>query len=144
MENIRKITNTEIRLRSLNDIKGATRPNDPRMWYTRNLRCAKCVGACPVCDIGCCLYETSRRLNNDPDTEMYLATQTEKLVMNIDALGAHVKDTGTFSLCSNSGGCGRYVCPECCGICPCEMCRDVQCKVCIMASSLSVNLRYGY
>lgn len=63
----------------------------------------------------------------------FTATHGERLVAAIDGLGSHVKDMGTFAMCTLGGGCGRYVCPDCCGICPNEICRDVQCSVCFMS-----------
>lgn len=52
-----------------------------------------------------------------------------ELVQIIEGFGSKVKDMSTFSLCSILGGCGRRVCPDCSGICPTNICRDVQCKV---------------
>lgn len=102
------------------------------MWYTKNLRCASCMGACAVCNAACCMYEAGCRAKKDPKSGTFKAAQAERIVSNIEALGSHVRDNPTFIMCTLGGGCGRYICPECCGTCLNEACRDVQCKVCTM------------
>lgn len=109
------------------------------MWHTKNLRCASCMGACAVCNTACCMYEAGCRAKKDPSSGAFKAAQAERIVLNIEALGSHVRDNTTFIMCTLGGGCGRYVCPECCGICINVACRDVQCKVCTMASSLYLD-----
>lgn len=40
------------------------------------------------------------------------------------------KEVPTFLRCTDGGGCGKYVCPECIGMCPLSVCRDTQCIGC--------------
>lgn len=104
------------------------------MWHTKNLRCASCMGSCAVCNTACCMYEAGCRAKKDPRNCAFKAAQAERIVSNIEALGSHVRDNTTFIMCTLGGGCGRYVCPECCGICLNVACQDVQCKVNTMGS----------
>ncbi len=39
------------------------------------------------------------------------------------------RESPTFIQCTHQTGCGKFVCPDCCGICPDECCQDVQCRV---------------
>ncbi|ODM21021.1 hypothetical protein SI65_04074 [Aspergillus cristatus] len=130
LKHIREITGTQVALRAEEDPDSPQRPNDPRMWHTKNLRCASCMGACAVCNTACCMYEAGCRAKKDPSSGAFKAAQAERIVLNIEALGSHVRDNTTFIMCTLGGGCGRYVCPECCGICINVACRDVQCKEC--------------
>lgn len=123
---------------SPNDTTSPRRINDDRVWYSRNLRCASCEGFCPICESPCCIYKASKEVLAKPkslQTEM-----SAHLLQVIEGLGAKVKDMDTFSMCTLGGGCGRRVCPSCCGVCPTELCRDIQCKV--FTHSDSVN-RYN-
>ncbi|EYE96940.1 uncharacterized protein EURHEDRAFT_424117, partial [Aspergillus ruber CBS 135680] len=128
LKHIREITGTQVDLRIEEDPDSPQRPNDPRMWHTKNLRCASCMGSCAVCNTACCMYEAGCRAKKDPRNCAFKAAQAERIVSNIEALGSHVRDNTTFIMCTLGGGCGRYVCPECCGICLNVACQDVQCK----------------
>lgn len=56
----------------------------------------------------------------------------------IQNIGSRAKDLNRFSKCTEDGGCGRYVCPDCCGACPLYECRDIQCKVRVAR----INIRF--
>lgn len=116
-------------MRALDDPEAPQRPDDSRIWEARNLRCAKCLGACAVCDDACCIYEGARRIADNPLFENFIVDLAEKLVMAIGMLGRDVKDLTTFTRCTVNGGCGRNVCAKCCGICSNDICRDIQCRV---------------
>lgn len=132
LEIIRYITDTEVKPRALNNPDDAAqRPDDSRTWHARNLRCSKCLGTCPICDHACCVYEGARRIVDDPCSDVFRSEQAENIVKTIGSLGRDVKDLTTFSKCTVQGGCGRFVCSKCCGICSNETCRDIQCRVCI-------------
>jgi len=125
-------------LRSPDDPKPAHGECDPRNWYSKNLRCIKCLANCPVCGKTCCSYETARRVYTSLDTKAEQKEYAQGLLEAILRLGARAKDASTFSKCTVPGGCGRYVCPECCGACPVKGCSDIQCKVCFHFQSTSV------
>ncbi|BDD61556.1 hypothetical protein MAP00_006596 [Monascus purpureus] len=129
IEDIRKETGTQVLLLSSKYVTGPRRVGDERLWNSRNLRCAHCLGKCPVCSIACCVYEEARRKMAKSSSDCDKAAAAE-LVQIIEGFGSKVKDMSTFSLCSILGGCGRRVCPDCSGICPTNICRDVQCKDC--------------
>ncbi|KKK21733.1 hypothetical protein AOCH_007164, partial [Aspergillus ochraceoroseus] len=103
--------------------------NDVRGWNHKNLQCINCRGTCPICDSPCCLREDARRKVSNENTDPQDFQQAKKILKIIDFLGAYAKEASTFSLCSQPGGCGRHVCRSCCGVCPNEICRDIQCKV---------------
>lgn len=95
------------------------------------------------------MYEAGCRAKKDPSNCAFKAAQAERIVSNIEALGSHVRDNTTFIMCTLGGGCGRYVCPGCCGICLNVACQDVQCKVNTMGSlsyllSLDMILTWSY
>lgn len=109
------------------DTKSPRRANDDRVWYSRNLRCISCEGSCPICETDCCIYRAAKEVLTKPKN--FQTEMCSRLVEIIDSLGARVKDMSTFTMCTLDTGCGRRVCPNCCGACPTVICRDVQCKV---------------
>ncbi|RJE19706.1 hypothetical protein PHISCL_07961 [Aspergillus sclerotialis] len=125
---IRSCTNTYVELLKPNDTTSPRRINDNRVWHSRNLRCASCEGFCPICDAACCIYKASKEVLAKP--KGFQTDMCSRLMKAIDRLGSKVKDTSTFSMCTLGGGCGRRVCPKCCGMCPTAICRDIQCKEC--------------
>lgn len=103
--------------------------HDDRHWYAKNLRCIVCTSPCAVCQRPCCVYEAARRTYNTKASWIRKREDARKLLAVIDCFGPLAKDVSTFSKCSIPGGCGKFVCPECCGACPIVGCRDIQCKV---------------
>ncbi|KAL2820027.1 hypothetical protein BJX63DRAFT_381053 [Aspergillus granulosus] len=127
---VRRVTGTETKLISLTDPKVRRRHGDARAWDHRNLWCISCYGTCPVCKKAtCCLYEEALVKVNDGSSDGKDLEKAKRLVKIIEFLGPHVKDAATFTQCSPPDGCGRHVCPDCCGVCPNKICRDVQCNV---------------
>ena len=127
IELTRRCTNTYVHILPARDTTTPRRLNDDRIWHSRNLRCASCEGFCPICDAPCCIYKAAKEVLAKPKN--FQTNMSRRLVKAIDRLGSHVKDTSTFSTCTLGGGCGRRVCPKCCGTCPTSICRDIQCKV---------------
>ncbi|KAL3460648.1 hypothetical protein BJX64DRAFT_180273 [Aspergillus heterothallicus] len=127
---VRRVTGTEIKPILLTDSEVRRRHGDARAWNHRNLRCISCYGTCPICNKGtCCLREEALVKVHDGSLEGEDLDKAKRLVKIIELLGPHARDATTFSQCSPPDGCGRHVCPDCCGVCPNKICRDVQCLV---------------
>lgn len=144
MKYVRSVTGTEAKTRNLIR-KEAHRKGDIRKWGTTNLRCTSCRGECGICNAACCIYENAKRTvakaGLDSDRVAYgQASKAQQLIKIIESLGPQAKDVSTFSMCSPPGGCGRYVCLNCCGVCPKQICRDIQCKVSLSITPASVKL----
>ncbi|PLB49215.1 hypothetical protein P170DRAFT_436834 [Aspergillus steynii IBT 23096] len=129
IEYARSVTGTEVKFRDLNDPNAKQRKDDVRVWDTVNLRCISCRGECPVCAGACCLYANASKAIASESADTEKVEKAKRIVKVVEDLSPQVMDVGTYQLCSQPGGCGRYVCPNCCGVCPNEICRDVQCKV---------------
>ncbi|KAL4924775.1 uncharacterized protein BDV17DRAFT_205695 [Aspergillus undulatus] len=127
---VRRMTGTEVATISVNDPKAPRRPNDARPWNHRNLSCVDCRESCPICNTTCCMKEELARQAADENLSLDKVQQAKRLLKIIEYLGFYNKDVSTFAQCTPPDGCGRYVCPSCCGICPSEICRDIQCKEC--------------
>lgn len=129
MEYVRQVTGTKVVLHSPYDPKPARGNHDARHWYAKNLRCIRCTSVCALCQRPCCVYEIARRTSATEAIEARQRKEAQKLLTIIDCLGPLARDVSTFSKCTVPGGCGRIVCPECCGACPVIGCWDIQCKV---------------
>jgi hypothetical protein len=126
---VRRVTGTEIKPINLLNPKVRRRQGDTRAWNHRNLWCIRCPGPCPVCKGTCCLREEARAKVHDESLEGEDLEKVKRLIEIIEFLGPHAKDADTYSQCSPPDGCRRRVCPDCCGVCPNEICRDIQCMV---------------
>lgn len=135
IEYARNVTGTEVKFRDLNDPNAKQRKDDLRVWDTVNLRCISCHGECPVCKGTCCMYTDAKRAIDNEKADPERVGMASRIINIIEGLSPQIMDVSTYQLCSEPGGCGRYVCPKCCGVCPNEICRDVQCKVCNPLSS---------
>ncbi|KAL4772645.1 hypothetical protein BDW60DRAFT_222261 [Aspergillus nidulans var. acristatus] len=113
---VRRVTRTEVRTIVVDDPKVPRRPNEARVWDHRNLWCVDC-------------QEVDQKAA-DENLNKEAIKQAKRLAKTIEYLSVHAKDVSTFSQCTLPDGCGRYVCPNCCGVCPNEVCRDIQCKEC--------------
>ncbi|PYI03480.1 hypothetical protein BO78DRAFT_451782 [Aspergillus sclerotiicarbonarius CBS 121057] len=129
IEYIRQTTACEVKTRDPSKPQVRQREDDIRVWDYRNIWCTKCYGKCPVCDTSCCVYEELRCAVTDEESDPLVSRDRRRTMGLIEMVGAYVKDASTFSLCSVPGGCGRHVCPSCCGMCPDDWCQDMQCKV---------------
>ncbi|KAK1138425.1 hypothetical protein N8T08_002621 [Aspergillus melleus] len=130
IEYARNVTGTEVRFRDLNNPNAKQRKDDVRVWDTVNLRCIGCRGDCPVCGGACCIYGDAIRTIDNESAGAEKVGKAKRILEAIESLSPKIMDADTYQLCSQPGGCGRYVCPSCCGVCPNEICRDVQCKDC--------------
>ncbi|KAE8150022.1 hypothetical protein BDV25DRAFT_155169 [Aspergillus avenaceus] len=131
----RGVTGTQVIILPQGDKISPRRPDDDRAWDTVNLRCVTCKGACPICKAACCRYESAKQAVANADTDPETKVRAKRTLQRVERLGSRVRDISTFSLCNRFGGCGRYVCPRCCGQCPGEMCREIQCKVSAVLST---------
>ncbi|OJJ04931.1 hypothetical protein ASPVEDRAFT_54995 [Aspergillus versicolor CBS 583.65] len=113
---LRGITGTQVRDIPASDMKAPRRPNESRAWDHRNLWCVDCQE----------MAQKAADESLDPDQ----VHQAKRLGKIIEHLGTHAKDVSTFAQCTPPDGCGRYVCASCSGVCPSEICRDIQCKEC--------------
>ncbi|PYH52787.1 60S ribosomal eL24 domain-containing protein [Aspergillus niger CBS 101883] len=129
VEYIRQATACPKQTRNLKDYWKHQRGGDVRTWGYRNPWCTKCYGECPICGTACCVYEELKREVSDEASDPLVSRDRRRIMDLMESVGAYIKDASTFSLCSTPG-CGKHVCPSCCGICPDKRCRDVQCKEC--------------
>jgi hypothetical protein len=106
-------------------------PNTGRRWNARNLKCAVCVNhLCSCCGRPCCTYRQAFITLGNPLSNPLVKEQAFACMDQINRVFPDGKEVPTFLQCTNGGGCGRYVCPECIGICPLSICRDTQCRRC--------------
>ncbi|GLA34572.1 60S ribosomal protein L24 [Aspergillus niger] len=131
VEYIRQATACPKQTRNLKDYWKHQRGGDVRTWGYRNPWCTKCYGECPICGTACCVYEELKRAVSDEASDPLVSRDRRRIMDLMGSVGAYIKDASTFSLCSTPG-CGKHVCPSCCGICPDKRCRDVQCKRCCL------------
>lgn len=123
------MTGIEVTAQSLEDFKKPETMQNIRNRSAMLLRCTSCRGDCPICGAACCIYENARRAAALANPSSETARKSKVILHIIEGLGPHIRNVGAFSLCSEWYGCGRYVCPNCAGVCPNGICRDVQCKV---------------
>ncbi|GFF59968.1 hypothetical protein IFM62136_04388 [Aspergillus lentulus] len=128
LEAIRHIVENIFQGQSDEDTKSGKAPQNAKKWDTKNTKCIKCFGDCPVCSKACCIFDVARRTAAQADSNHEHAEAANQILKLIQRLGNSVLEASTYSLCTTPGGCGRYVCPDCWGICPVELCHDVQCK----------------
>ncbi|PLB38981.1 uncharacterized protein BDW47DRAFT_131083 [Aspergillus candidus] len=114
---IRTVTGTEVKAQSLEDFKVLETMQDIKNRSAMYLRCTNCRGDCPVCGAACCIYENARRAAVFAQPSSETARQSKTVLDTIESLGPHIRNVGTFSLCSEWYGCGRYVCSNCAGAC---------------------------
>ena len=106
-------------------------PNTARAWHSRNLRCGNCSEtACAICSRSCCAYMAATRAleihKNNPETIL----ETQQRLQEINKVFPFGREVPTFLRCTSPTGCGKLVCPDCCGACPDQTCQDVQCRRC--------------
>ncbi|EXJ83822.1 hypothetical protein A1O1_07449 [Capronia coronata CBS 617.96] len=106
-------------------------PNTGRAWHSRNLKCTNCADSlCGVCGRTCCAYKAaSEALENHKNNPLSLRAARDCLA-NISNLFPFGREVPTFLQCTHGGGCGKMVCPDCCGMCPNPICADIQCRKC--------------
>ncbi|KAI1612260.1 hypothetical protein EDD36DRAFT_497064 [Exophiala viscosa] len=111
-------------------------PNTGRAWHSRNLHCTTCMDqCCAVCGRACCAYQAAyfaTKIHKDNPESLFRAQET---LGNIANVFAHGQEVPTFLQCTHGApgdklGCGKMVCPDCCGQCPNPICADVQCRKC--------------
>ncbi|KAL4963899.1 uncharacterized protein BDV14DRAFT_201386 [Aspergillus stella-maris] len=127
---VRCMTGTEVDSTSKNNPKAARRPEDARPWKHRNLACIGCRKTCPTCNKTCCVKQELEQKAADENLSPEEAQKAKHLGKIIEHLGFYAQEVSTFTQCTPFDGCGRYVCPDCSGVCPNEICRDIQCKDC--------------
>ncbi|KAK5375934.1 hypothetical protein LTR20_000345 [Exophiala xenobiotica] len=113
-------------------------PNTGRAWHSRNLKCTTCMDACcAVCGRACCAYKAAylaTKIHHKDNPESLLRAQ--ETLGNISNCFAYGQEAPTFLQCTHGApggdkiGCGKWVCPDCCGMCPNPVCADVQCRKC--------------
>ncbi|OAL22569.1 hypothetical protein AYO22_07127 [Fonsecaea multimorphosa] len=108
-------------------------PNTSRAWHSRNLKCTTCLdGCCAVCGRACCAYKAAAlavKIHKDNPESLKAA---EERLLQIAFLFPYGQEAPTFLQCTKGGeiGCGKMVCPDCCGECPNPICKDIQCRKC--------------
>ncbi|EXJ72310.1 uncharacterized protein A1O5_04814 [Cladophialophora psammophila CBS 110553] len=108
-------------------------PYTSRAWHSRNLKCTTCLDhCCAVCGRACCAYKAAAlAVKIHKDNPESLKTAEERL-LQIAFLFPYGQEAPTFLQCTKGGsiGCGKMVCPDCCGECPNPICKDIQCRKC--------------
>ncbi|KAJ9603781.1 hypothetical protein H2200_011967 [Cladophialophora chaetospira] len=108
-------------------------PNTSRGWQSRNLKCTSCLDeCCAVCGRACCAYRAAvlaLRIHRTNPESLKIA---EERLMQIAYLFPYGQEVPTFLRCTKGDeiGCGKLVCPDCCGECPNPICKDIQCRKC--------------
>ncbi|KIW76005.1 hypothetical protein Z517_10750 [Fonsecaea pedrosoi CBS 271.37] len=108
-------------------------PNTSRAWHSRNLKCTTCLDhCCAVCGRACCAYKAAAlavKIHKDNPESLKMA---EERLLQIAFLFPYGQEAPTFLQCTKGGeiGCGKMVCPDCCGECPNPICKDIQCRKC--------------
>jgi hypothetical protein len=106
-------------------------PVTGRSWNARNLKCTSCRNhPCPCCGRSCCTYRQAYLALGDPLSTAQIKEQAFERMDQINRLFSQGRELPTFLQCTDGGGCGKYVCPECIGMCPLSICGDTQCKGC--------------
>ncbi|KIX10080.1 uncharacterized protein Z518_01161 [Rhinocladiella mackenziei CBS 650.93] len=108
-------------------------PNTSRGWNSRNLHCTTCIDEfCAVCGRACCAFKAAllAKVNHEDNEEAL--RMAEERILHICHIYPFGMEAPTFLQCIRGDeiGCGKIVCPDCCGICPNEICRDIQCRKC--------------
>ncbi len=104
-------------------------PNHPFRWASKNLWCFTCTGNCELCGDTCCAVNRQLEVALDkdqPEKARVRAVERASYICRHNGLGPDL--ASTFLRCSS--GCGRVVCPECCGVCPEALCQDLLCREC--------------
>lgn len=105
-------------------------PTTGRGWQSRNLRCTSCSDlVCPCCGRACCSFKACGLIVNNDLTPANVRAAASRDVVAISHHFPVGKESPTFIQCTHGSGCGQYVCPDCCGVCPDDCCQDVQCRV---------------
>lgn len=104
-------------------------PLNNRRWLAKNLRCNGCTDDCPICGAKCCRYKAESDTFADPTSSMEARAEAKSNLEKIQLWVPIGKDNKSFIQCNHGSGCGRFVCPECVGRCPTEICQDIQCRV---------------
>ncbi|KAK5064666.1 hypothetical protein LTR84_000500 [Exophiala bonariae] len=108
-------------------------PNTGKGWYSRNLKCTTCLeNCCPICDRACCAYRSAvLALGNHKNNTKTLKIAEERM-HQITTVFPYGREVSTFLQCTEGDetGCGKMICPDCCGQCPTDICKDVQCRRC--------------
>jgi hypothetical protein len=106
-------------------------PITGRSWNARNLKCIICRDhPCSCCGRSCCAYRHAYSALSNPLSTTQIKEQAFGRMDQINRLFPDGKEGPIFLQCTNGGGCSKYVCPECIGMCPLSICRDTQCRGC--------------
>lgn len=111
-------------------------PETLRSWRSRNLKCVSCEPAsCPCCHRTCCAFKSAVMAQENHPKGSKCWKEAAERIQQITAVFPYGREISTFLQCTHSGtgegpGCGKRVCPDCCGMCPIEGCSDIQCRKC--------------
>lgn len=105
-------------------------PSTGRGWYSRNLKCTSCSDVmCPCCGRACCSFKACVVAAQNELTPLDIKKAALSDIAAINSCFPVGRESPTFIQCTHETGCGRLVCPDCCGMCPDDCCQDVQCRV---------------
>lgn len=101
-------------------------PNHPRTWYSKNLWCGSHLEPCPICQNPCCTLSCYEKALQKGDMSPSETERVQRLLKEIMIWIPGGSDESTFMECT---GCHKFVCPECCSVCPHPYCGDRMCRV---------------
>lgn len=105
-------------------------PTTGRGWHSRNLRCTTCSeSSCACCSRACCSYRACMLIAESKLTPTDIKDLAISDCIAIGQCFPFGRESSTFIQCTHGTGCGKFVCPDCCGMCPDDSCQDVQCRV---------------
>ncbi|GIK06220.1 hypothetical protein Aspvir_001864 [Aspergillus viridinutans] len=107
LDAIRHIVKNIFQGQSDEDTKSGKAPQDAKGWDTKNMKCIKCFGDCPVCGKACCIFDIARRTAAEANSTPEHAEAAKQILKLIQSLGNSVLEASTYSLCTTPGGCGR-------------------------------------
>lgn len=101
-------------------------PNHPRTWYSKNIWCDMHRGPCPQCQAPCCAFSSYTTALENTQMSPMETENAQRLAKDIATWIPSGSDESTFMECTS---CHRFVCPECCSVCPHPNCGDRMCCV---------------
>ncbi len=101
-------------------------PSHGCTFFQKNLLCSTCIDNCANCGAPCCAFKgASQTAVKEKDTAEGIAAA--ELASSIKRWASEGRDAPTFLMCTD---CGRWVCPDCIGLCPIFPCHDSICAGC--------------
>ncbi len=111
-------------------------PNHHREWTATNLWCGRCTDFCALCCAPCCAHNGALLASYSSVNSVDEKKKAQNILAAIEKWNPIGKEETTFLTCND---CNSLVCPNCCGVCPHPVCRDLICKVSYHSSSVILH-----